>query len=104
MVLLVVVAAEQETYVMIDQEEAAHTQEVVAHPRVERGAEEEGSGGLLGSHFADYGIDDEDQVTTLARHPAQASEYGSTNIVSSRVVPVASSPVFSLPPTTRPPR
>jgi len=92
-VLLVVVAAEQETYVMIDQEEAAHTQEVVAHPRVERGAEEEGSGGLLGNHFADYGIDDEDQ----------ASEYGSTNIVSSRVVPVASSPVFSLPPTTRPP-
>ena len=63
MVLLVVVAAEQETYMMIDQEEAAHTQEVVAHPRVERGAEEEGSGGLLGNHFADYGIDDEDQVT-----------------------------------------
>ena len=31
----------------------------------------------------------------------QANEYGSTNIVSSRVVPVASSPIFSLTPTTR---
>merc|ERR1719266_1108075 len=55
---------------------------------------DEGSGGgLLGSSFPDYGIDDEDQ----------ANEYGSTNIVSSRVVPVASSPIFSLPPTTQSP-
>ena len=37
-------------------------------------------------------------------HILQANEYGSTNIVSSRVVPVASSPIFSLPPTTRSPR
>ena len=73
--LLVAAAAEQETYVMIDQEEAAptkeevaaHTREEVAHTRVERGAEEEGSGGLLGNHFADYGIDDEDQVSPA--HP-----------------------------------
>merc|ERR1719232_2276973 len=35
----------------------------------------------------DYNIDDEDTVT----------EYGSTNIVSSRIVPVASSPTFNYP-------
>ena len=30
--------------------------------RVERAAQEGSGGGLLGSNFADYGIDDEDQV------------------------------------------
>jgi len=99
---------------LVDQEEEV---------RVKRGAvdHEEGSGaGLLGSSFPDYGIDDEDQVklqnkclfgrtTTACQIVAkyfdfQGNEYGSTNIVSSRVVPVASSPIFSLPPTTRSPR
>ena len=44
---------------LVDQEESARG------PRVERGLmdHEEGSGGgLLGSSFPDYGIDDEDQV------------------------------------------
>jgi len=38
-----------------------------------------------GSGMWDYNLDDEDTVT----------EYGSTNIVSSRVIPVASSPIFN---------
>ena len=44
---------------LVDQEESARG------PRVERGVldHDEGSGGgLLGSSFPDYGIDDEDQV------------------------------------------
>lgn len=82
-----VIAGETDPYILIDQEEGE------SNHRVERAVGEEEGSGLLGSHFPDYGIDDEDQ----------ASEYGSTSIVSSRVVPEASSPVFSLPPVTRHP-
>ena len=42
-----------------------------------------------GSGMWDYNMDDEDLGTV--------TEYGSTNIVSSRVIPVASSPMFTYP-------
>jgi len=74
--------AEEKDTILIDQDD--HT---TLKKRVER--QVEGSGLWDDVTGADYGVDDEDHI--------QESEYGSTNIVSSRVVPVASSPVFSYP-------
>ena len=42
-----------------------------------------------GSGMWDYNVDDEDLGTV--------TEYGTTNIVSSRVIPIASSPMFNFP-------
>ena len=74
--------ADEKDTILIDQDD--HT---TIKKRVER--QVEGSGLWDDVTGADYGVDDEDHI--------QESEYGSTNIVSSRVVPVASSPVFSYP-------
>jgi len=71
---------EDKDMILIDQEEFP------VLTRVERQVEE-GSGMWDDVTGHDYGVDDEDHV----------NEFGSTNIVSSRVVPVASSPIFSYP-------
>lgn len=71
---------EDKEMILIDQED------LPALTRVERQVEE-GSGMWDDVTGTDYGVDDEDHV----------NEFGSTNIVSSRVVPVASSPIFSYP-------
>ena len=66
MVVVLVVGEEVNKKVLRDQMDTLVDQEGGARgPRVERGLmdHEEGSGGgLLGSSFPDYGIDDEDQV------------------------------------------
>ena len=64
--VVVLVIGEEDEKVMRDQLDTLVDQEEGARgPRVERGVmdHDEGSGGgLLGSSFPDYGIDDEDQV------------------------------------------
>ena len=66
MVVVLVVGEEVDEKVLRGQMDTLVDQEGGARgPRVERGVmeHEEGSGGgLLGSSFPDYGIDDEDQV------------------------------------------
>jgi len=71
---------EDKDMILIDQDDLTEV------TRVERGIDE-GSGMWDDVNGNDYGVDDEDHV----------NEFGSTNIVSSRVVPVASSPIFSYP-------
>ena len=72
---------EKEEIIEIDSDEEPEIQ-----PRVARQAPE-GSG-----MWPDYNLDDEDTIVP---------EYGSTNIVSSRVIPEASSPTFSYPASPR---
>merc|ERR550532_2433494 len=72
---------EKEEIIEIDSDEEPEVQ-----PRVARQAPE-GSG-----MWPDYNLDDEDTIVP---------EYGSTNIVSSRVIPEASSPTFSYPASPR---
>ena len=74
---------EREEFIEIDNDEEVETE---IHPRLPRQVRE-GSG-----MWPDYNLDDEDTVVP---------EYGNTHIVSSRIIPEASSPTFSYPSSPR---